>query len=72
MLNKEFIEVTAMSDGRRAAIRAASIVSVLDNAEQRSRYGIRYSYRTIVYSGHTLDVIESYDDICEMIYNAEL
>ena len=69
---KEFIEVTSLYDGKKACIRAASIDAVLDNVPEKQDYGMKPACRTINYAGHNLDVIESYDDICEMIYQAEL
>ena len=72
MIPKEFIEVTAQYDGRKAIIRAASIDSVADNAEQKDGETIRLECRTISYAGHTINVLESYDDILKMIWNAEL
>lgn len=68
---KEFIEVTSLSDGRKASIRASSIDSVLDNAEEDMAFGKKPECRTICYAGHELDVIEGYDEICDMIYRAE-
>lgn len=69
---KEFIEVTAIYDGRKAAIRAVLIEGVTDNAEQRDGERIIRACRTIYYAGRGLSVTESYDEIMEMIYNAEL
>ena len=69
---KEFIEVTAQYDGRRALIRAACIEGVTDNAEQVNGEQCRYECRTINYAGRSIDVIESYDEIVDMIYQAEL
>ncbi len=73
MINlKEFIEVTALYDGKKAAIRVACIDSVIDNSEQKMEYGVKPACRTINYGGYSIDVIDSYDDICEKIYQAEL
>lgn len=72
MIPKEFIEVTAQYDGRKAIIRSACIEAVTDNAEQKDGETIRLESRTIYYSGHTINVLESYDDILNMIWNAEL
>lgn len=69
---KEFIEVTAMYDGKKAAIRAACIESVVDNAEERNGTNVKFACRTIHYSGNSIDVTESYEEICDMIYNAEM
>ena len=72
MRSKEFIEVTAQYDGRKAAIRAELIESVTDNAEQSDGETIRMECRTVNYSGRSINVIESYDEIMDMIYKAEL
>ena len=69
---KEFIEVTAQYDGRKACIRAACIEGVTDNAEDRNGESVRLECRTILYSGRSINVTESYDDIIDMIYRAEM
>ncbi len=69
---KEFIEVTSIYDCKKAAIRAACIYSVVDNAEERQDWGVKPECRRINYSGGYLEVSESYEEICGMIYNAEL
>lgn len=69
---KEFIEVTAQYDGKKAIIRAATIEAVTDNAEDKNGESIRLACRTIFYAGQTINVIESYDEIVDMIYQAEL
>ena len=69
---RDFIVVTALRDGRRSLIRADSIVAVHDNAEEELQYGVKPSYRTIDYSGDSIDVVETLDEISEMIYNALL
>lgn len=71
-LIKEFIEVTAQYDGRKACIRASLIEGVTDNAEQKNGENVSFECRTIYYAGHSINVIETYDEIVEMIYNAEL
>jgi hypothetical protein len=71
-LLKEFIEVTAQYDGREACIRASLIEGITDNAEQRDGEKVLLESRTIYYAGHSINVIESYDEIVEMIYHAEL
>lgn len=72
MMLKEFIEVTAQYDGRKACIRSACIEGVTDNAEQRDGECIKPACRTIFYADRSLNVIEGYEEICNMIYNAEL
>ena len=74
---KEFIEVTSIYDGKKACIRAACIDAVIDNMEECENYAVgpcvsKPPCRTIRYGGCTFDAVESYDDICDMIYNAEL
>ena len=69
---KNFIEVTSIYDGKKAEIRVACIDSVVDNAEERQDFGIKPECRRINFGGSYLDVSESYDDICNMIYQAEL
>jgi hypothetical protein len=69
---KEFIEVTAQYDGRKACIRAACIEGVTDNAEDRNGESVRLESRTIFYAGRSINVTESYDDIIDMIYRAEM
>lgn len=69
---REFICVTSIFDGRQALIRSACIESVEDNAEQHCGDMIKLPCRTIFYSGHSLDVVESLEDIADMIYKAEM
>lgn len=69
---KEFIEVTAQYDGRKACIRAACIEGVTDNAEDRNGENIKLESRTIFYSGHSINVTEGYEEILDMIWRAEM
>ena len=69
---KDFVEVTALYDGKRSLIRSESIIAVHDNADQDVDYGVKPEHRTIEYTGGSIDVIETLDDIIDMIYNAEL
>lgn len=69
---KEFIEVTSIYDGRKAAIRAACIDSVVDNAAEKQDFGVKPECRRVNFGGSYLDVSESYEDICAMIYKAEI
>lgn len=68
---KDFIEVTAQYDGKRAAIRSSCIEDVTDNAEDRNGERINLACRTIWYAGRSINVLESYDEIMSMMYNAE-
>ncbi|MBR1449536.1 MAG: hypothetical protein IJ588_12425 [Prevotella sp.] len=67
-----FIRVTALYDGKEALIRAACIDSVSDDAEEKVDYGVKPACRRITYSGNCIDVVESLDEIADMIYSAEL
>ena len=69
---REFIEVHALYDGKPACIRAASIESVTDNAEVNTGEEIRLACRTVNYAGRSINVTESYDEIVEMIWRAEV
>ena len=69
---KEFIEVTSIYDGKKCSIRADCIDSVIDNAAEKVDFGVKPPHRTITYSGNSFDCVEEYDEICEMIYKAEL
>ena len=69
---KEFIVVTAQYDGKPAVIRAACIEGITDNAEQRNGEEIRPACRTIFYSGRSINVTESLEEIADMIYKAEM
>lgn len=69
---KDFIEVTSVYDGRKAVIQAESVTAVIDNGPEREDFGVKPSCRTVVYSGMTIDVVESMSEICQMIYNARI
>lgn len=68
-----FIEVHALCDGKAASIRADQIDAVFDNDEADIDGAHKPACRTISFSGgRSLDVTEEYDDIMNMIWNAEL
>mgnify|MGYP007038225017 CR=1 FL=1 len=69
---REFIEVTAQYDGGKAVIRAACIEAVTDNMEDRNGECVKPACRTIYYAGHSINVTESYEEIIEMIWRAEV
>ena len=74
---KEFIAVTSIYDGKKALIRAACIEAVIDNAAVTNDFAGRRCItkpdcRTVKHSGNDLDVIESLEEICDMMYQAEL
>lgn len=73
MKPSNFIEVHALYDGCIAAIRADVIDSVMENSEQNVEGAMKPACRSIIYSGgRCLDVTESYEEIMNMIWNAEL
>lgn len=69
---KDFIEVTTLIDNEKALIRAECITAVYDNPESEVDYGVKPSHRCIIHSGTSIDVVETMDEICDMIYAAEL
>lgn len=71
-ISKEFIKVTAQYDNMPAYIRSNTIESVLDNAEQKDGEQIRFACRTINYSGRSINVVESIDEIMNQIWESEL
>lgn len=69
-LNKEFIEVHALIDG---CVRSDCIESVESYKEEKGEYGaVKPAHTEIFYSGHCLEVVESYDEVMNMIWKAEL
>lgn len=72
-LNKDFIEVHALVDGCVCAIRSDCIESVESYEEEKGEYGsVKPAHTEIYYSGHSLEVVESYEEIMKMIWKAEL
>lgn len=74
---KDFIELTSIYDGRKCCVRAVLIEAVIDNAPETATFAgeeltVKPSCRTVQFSGSSIDVMESYDEICSMIYSAEL
>ena len=72
---KDFIEVHAQFDGKPASIRSESIDAVIDNDAYQSKDSNekRPACVTVCYGGgRSLDVTESYAEIMDMIWNAEL
>ena len=71
--SKDFIEVHALIDGCICAIRSECIESVESYNEEKGAYGaIKPAHTEIYYSGHSLEVVESYEEVMNMIWNAEL
>lgn len=68
-----FIEVTCLADGMRAAIRAEHVTSVYDVEEQEDDGAKRPAHVQIIMSNGTcLRVSDSYDDVKQKIWEAEL
>ena len=71
--SKDFIEVHALVDGCICAIRSECIESVESYKEEKGECGaVKPAHTEINYSGHSLDVVESYEEVMNMIWNAEL
>lgn len=62
-----YIEVTAISDRRTALIRTDLIEAILDNAEEKTGGYVRLACRTIKFAGTSLDVVESLEEIKELL-----
>lgn len=68
-----FIEVTCLSDGLRATLRAEHIVSVYEVGEEIDDGAKRPAHVQIVTSnGACLRVVDNYDDVKQKIWSAEL
>ena len=71
--SKDFIEVHALVDGCICAIRSERIESVVSYKEEKGLYGaVKPAHTEIFYSGFSRDVVESYEEVMNMIWNAEL
>jgi len=71
-LNKCFIGVHTLIDGCVCSIRTDCIEAVMDCKEERLAYGVKPNHTCIDYAGHSVDVIESYATIMDMIWKSEL
>lgn len=69
---KEFICVTAQYDNRPALIRVGCIEAVTDNAEVKNGETVSFECRTINYSGRSINVTDTLEDIMNKIWDAEL
>ena len=66
--SKDFIEVHALVDGCICAIRSDCIESVEAYNEEKGLYGaLKPAHTEIFYSGHSLEVVESYEEVMNMI-----
>jgi len=71
--SKDFIEVHALVDGCICAIRSDCITAVESYKEEKGVYGaVKPAHTEIYYSGHNLEVVESYEEVMNMIWSAEL
>ena len=69
---KDFVRVTSLVDGKRCLIRSACIQAVYEYGEESQPYGKKPSHVSIEYDNGSVDVVETFDEVCAMIYNAEL
>ncbi len=67
-----FIEVTALSDGEKLSIRTDSIEAVYANPETKLSWGVKPRFTTIEYSGHSIDVVEDYEEVKNKMWRADL
>ncbi len=67
-----FIEVTCVSDGRKCLIRVDSIEALYECGEEVFSYGTKPAHTEIVYSNQSVDVAESYEDVKDMMWKADL
>lgn len=67
-----FIEVTALSDGEKLSIRTGSIEAVYANPETHLSWGVKPRFSTIEYSGHSIDVVEDYEEVKNKMWRADL
>ena len=67
-----FIEVTCLSDGLKCLLRVDNIAALYDCGEERFSWGTKPSHTMIVYSSETVDVAESYEEVKDMMWKADL
>lgn len=67
-----FIEVTCISDGEKVIIRTDSIEAVYANPETKLSWGVKPRYTTIEYSGHSIDIIEDYEEVKNKMWRSDL
>lgn len=67
-----FIEVTCLLDGEKALIRTECIEAIYDNPETQLSWGVKPRFTTIEYGGHSIDVVESYEEVKNKMWRAEL
>lgn len=73
MRPKDFIEVTCLSDGKKALIRVDLISAVYEYGDTKKDYGIMPAHVEICYEDNkSIDVSESFEEVSTMIWNAEL
>lgn len=73
MTPKDFIEVTCLNDGKKCLIRADLISSVYEYGDEKKDYGIKPAHVEICYDDNkSVDVIETFEEVSTMIWNAML
>ena len=73
MIPNEFIEVTCLNDGKKALIRIDLIDAVYEYGATQKDYGIKPAHTEICYdSNKSCDCVETYEEVCNMMWRAEL
>ena len=74
MIPKEFIEVTCLNDGKKALIRVDLIDAVYEYGPEKKDWGgVKPAHTEICYDDNkTIDVVETFEEVSTMIWNAEL
>lgn len=73
MTPKDFIEVTCLNDGKRCLVRTDLISAVYEYGPTKKDYGVKPAHTEICYEDNkSVDVVESYDEVCDKMYMSEL
>ena len=73
MIPHGFIEVTTLIDGKKALIRTDAIDAVYENGPKNVDYGQKPPCTSIDYDeAKSVDVIDSFEDVCTKMWQSEL
>ncbi len=68
-----FIEVTCLNDGKRCLVRTDLIGAVYEYGPTKKDYGVKPAHTEICYEDNkSVDMVESYDEVCDKMYMSEL
>jgi hypothetical protein len=73
-MNREFIEVHTLEDGKRLCVRSADVVAVYEcDAERIMPHVIKPAHTLVEFAhGGNAEIVETYDEVCDMIFRAEM